>query len=178
MSIWTSRLPFSIVTVSLPSLTVSVRLFLISIGLVVADFRRSWPTLACRCSTTRSKVLSRRGSRLSSEPFLSSKRISLKLSVAALERAARLDAALRLVVGQVVRGHHVGVVDAADDDRLVRVAFQEVDDHFLADPRDVDGAPVLAGPERRRRGPSTSCPRRSCPRGPSGTAPSRGRTCR
>ena len=42
----------------------------------------------------------------------------------------------------------LGVVDAADDDRLVGIAFQEIDDHLLADARNVDRAPLLAGPGR------------------------------
>ena len=70
----------------------------------------------------------------------------MKLPALPPEAAAGLDAALRHVVRQVVRRHLLGVVDAADDDRLVRVAFQEVDDHLLADARDVDHAPLLAGP--------------------------------
>ncbi len=39
-------------------------------------------------------------------------------------------------------------------------------------------APLLAGPACARRGSSRSCSRPSCRAGPSGTAPSRGRTCR
>src|SRR5262245_11063378 len=57
-----------------------------------------------------------------------------------------LDAALGLVPRQTPRGHLVGVVDAADDDRVVRVTLQKVDNHLLADPRDVDHAPLLACP--------------------------------
>ena len=32
------------------------------------------------------------------------------------------------------------MIDTADDNRLVRVAFEEVDDHFLANARDVNAA--------------------------------------
>ena len=76
------------------------------------------------------------------------------MPAAALEAAAALDAALRRVGGQVVGRHLLGVVDAADDDRLVGVAFEEVDDHFLADARDVDHAPLLAGPGRADADPA------------------------
>src|SRR5207248_8648691 len=65
----------------------------------------------------------------------------------ALEAAPALDAALRPAGRQVVGRHHLGVVDAAGDDGLVRVALQEVHDDLLADARDVDDAPVLAGPQ-------------------------------
>src|SRR5262249_12836225 len=63
-------------------------------------------------------------------------------------RGVGLDVALVLLVGQLVSGHLLGVEDAADDDRLVGVAFQETDQHLLADARDVQGAPLLAGPGR------------------------------
>ena len=45
-----------------------------------------------------------------------------------------------------IRGHLVDVVDAADDDGLVRVAFEEIDDYFLTDTRPERRAPALAGP--------------------------------
>ena len=104
--------------------------------------------------------------------------ISLKFAGLPPRLLTALDAALRLVRRQPVGRHRLGVVDAADDDRLVGVAFEEVDDDFLADARDVDDAPLLAGPDASPRGSSTSCRRRSCPGGPSGTAPSPGRICR
>ena len=63
-----------------------------------------------------------------------------------IEAAAGLDTALCLIVRQLVRRHLVGVVHAAHNDGLVRIAFQEIDEHFLADPRDVDHAPVLVRP--------------------------------
>src|SRR5262249_34050463 len=44
--------------------------------------------------------------------------------------------------------------DAADDDRLVRVAFLESDDDLLADARDVDRPPLLAGPVRADADPA------------------------
>src|SRR5262249_9593125 len=58
----------------------------------------------------------------------------------------RLDAALGLVGRKIPRRHLLRVVDATDDDRLVGIAFQEIRDHFLADPGDGGQAPVLAGP--------------------------------
>ena len=70
----------------------------------------------------------------------------VEVLLAPARAAPRFDAALRLVVRQGVRRHLVGVVNAAHDDRVVRVALQEIDDHLLADARDVDPAPGLAGP--------------------------------
>ncbi len=72
----------------------------------------------------------------------------------------------------------LGVVDAAGDDRLVGIALEEVDDHFLADARRGDTRPSPCRPTAATRGSSTSCSRPSCRSDPSGTAPSRGRTCR
>ncbi len=64
------------------------------------------------------------------------------------EAAAALDPGLRLVIGQRVRRHFLRIVNAADDDRLIGIAFEKVDDHFLLDARDVDHAPLLS---RQRR---------------------------
>src|SRR5207237_1680685 len=63
-----------------------------------------------------------------------------------LQAAARLDAALRLVLRQRVGGHHLGVIDTADDDRPIRVAFQEGDHDLLADAGPEEGPPALARP--------------------------------
>src|SRR5438045_8631150 len=59
---------------------------------------------------------------------------------------AAFQAALGLVGGEGVGGSLVAVVDAAGDDGLVGVAFEELDDDLLADARDRDAAPGLAGP--------------------------------
>src|SRR5690554_5250046 len=60
--------------------------------------------------------------------------------------AQALEQAAGLVLGQLV-GHRVGaVVQTAGDQWLVRVAFQKTDQHFHADARDGDAAPVVAGP--------------------------------
>src|SRR5690554_2050264 len=60
--------------------------------------------------------------------------------------AQALEQAAGLVCRQLT-GHRVGaVVQAATDQRLVRVAFQKTDQHFHADARDGDAAPVVAGP--------------------------------
>src|ERR1043165_6183942 len=67
----------------------------------------------------------------------------------AVQAAARFDAALRLVGRQGVGRHLFGIVDAADHDRVVGIALFEIDHHFLADARNVDHAPLLAGPRRR-----------------------------
>src|SRR5690606_22296706 len=49
--------------------------------------------------------------------------------------------------GRQLVGRHVGpVVDPAGDDRAIRIALQELDDHLLADARYVDAAEVGAGP--------------------------------
>src|SRR5262245_24273899 len=74
-------------------------------------------------------------------------------AVAAGRRVA-LDVGQRLEVGQLVERHVLAVVDAADDDRLVRVAFEELDHDLLADARDGDEAPALAGPRMRDAEPA------------------------
>ena len=65
---------------------------------------------------------------------------------AAAQGTVRLDAAARLVGGQFVGWHGVGVVHAADDDRPVRVPFEKGHDHFMTDPRNKYRAPLLARP--------------------------------
>src|SRR6185437_13834819 len=69
-------------------------------------------------------------------------------------RAAALDPALGLVGREVVGGHVVGVVDAAGDDGPVGVPLQEVDDHLLADARDVHRPPLRARPGLRHANPA------------------------
>src|SRR5690554_2972290 len=60
--------------------------------------------------------------------------------------AQAFEQAAGLVLGQLV-GHQVGaVVQAAGDQWLVRVAFEEADQHFHADARGGDAAPMIAGP--------------------------------
>src|SRR4051812_36855640 len=58
--------------------------------------------------------------------------------------AVALEAALGRVLG--VGGRVVFVVDAAGDDRPIRIAFQKIDDDFLVAAGDVHAAPALAGP--------------------------------
>jgi hypothetical protein len=67
---------------------------------------------------------------------------------------AALDAGLGAVRRQVVRRHLLGVVDAPGDQRLVRIALEEGDDHLLADAGNRDDAPVLAGPVLRDANPA------------------------
>ena len=81
-----------------------------------------------------------------SSPFLSSKRISLKLSGAPPFELRVLMPRLRLVRRQVVGRHLLGVVDAAGDDRLVGIALEEVDDDLLADARHRDRRPSSCRP--------------------------------
>ena len=53
------------------------------------------------------------------------------------------------LVGRQVPGRHLhGVVHAPGDQRVVRIAIQEVHHHLLADARDVDAAIVGARPGR------------------------------
>ena len=82
-----------------------------------------------------------------------------------------------LFAGSAYGGICSCVVDAADDDRLVGIAFEEIDDHLLPDARRGDARPSPCPPTAATRAPSTSCSRPSSPPGPSGTAPSPGRTC-
>src|SRR5262249_38113613 len=60
--------------------------------------------------------------------------------------AVGLESTHLLAGGQGEGRHLLGVVDAAQDDGPGRVAFEEIDDHLLADARDVDAPPALAGP--------------------------------
>src|SRR5437588_2634186 len=54
--------------------------------------------------------------------------------------------ALRLLVRLSVSGHHVGVVNAAYDNRLIGIAFQKIDHYLHGDARNEHGAPLLSGP--------------------------------
>src|SRR5262249_37822521 len=65
-----------------------------------------------------------------------------------------LDAGLRGIRRQGVGRHLLGVVDAAGDQRLVRIALEEGDDHLLADAGNRHDAPVLAGPVLRDADPA------------------------
>ena len=58
----------------------------------------------------------------------------------------RFDTALCFLVGQFVRGHFHRVVDAAGDDRIVRVATEKINNNFLTDPRNVNHAPCFTRP--------------------------------
>ena len=53
----------------------------------------------------------------------------------------------RLDCGKTKGGMFVGVIHAADDDRLIRVALFEGDDYFMTDSRPEERAPALAGPD-------------------------------
>ena len=61
--------------------------------------------------------------------------------------AAGLDAAAGHPAGKAVGRSVVAVVDRADDQRPVRVAFEERDDDFVADAGNELRAEALAGPE-------------------------------
>ena len=57
-----------------------------------------------------------------------------------------MKAAPRFISGQAVRRHGFRIPDTADNDRLIRIAFHESNEDLLADPRDLDEPPLLAGP--------------------------------
>src|SRR5262249_12966986 len=78
----------------------------------------------------------------------------VKVVGAAAQAAAAFEAALRLVGGGGVGRHLIGVVNAAHDDRLIRVAFLECDDDLLADTGNVDDPPLFTSPERADADPA------------------------
>src|SRR5215471_19855073 len=82
---------------------------------------------------------------MSSFPLRSSKRSSLKLELPPFSE-------LRLLTPLCVLWS--GILDAANDDRLVWVAFQEVDNHFLPNTRDVYHAPVTSSPRSPHTDPA------------------------
>ena len=65
---------------------------------------------------------------------------------AAARRAVALEQGAGLVGRQFVGRQVLGVVQATTDQRLVRVAFEEVHQHLHADARDGHGAQGVAGP--------------------------------
>src|ERR1051326_2394354 len=65
-----------------------------------------------------------------------------------------LDAAARLVVRQRPGRHRLAVVERADHHRVVGIALQEVDQDLLADARQVEHAPFLAGERLRHAHPA------------------------
>ncbi|MDR8877877.1 hypothetical protein FEP70_05633 [Burkholderia multivorans] len=75
---------------------------------------------------------------------LEADRIGVAVS-AALGRA-RQDPALRRMGRQRPRRHRHRVVDAPRHDRSIGIAVFEIDDHFGADPRNMNAAEVAAGP--------------------------------
>ncbi|KAF1029953.1 MAG: hypothetical protein GAK37_01560 [Pseudomonas sp.] len=77
----------------------------------------------------------------------------LVVATAALGRVA-FDGRACGVFRQWVRWQGVGVVDAAGDQRLVGIAFQEAHDHFLADARGEQAAPAFACPALRHANPA------------------------
>ena len=64
-----------------------------------------------------------------------------------LPGTAALDTALGGFGRQVIWGHVVVVVHPPGYDGMVRIASQELDDHFLPDARNVNAAPLFAGPD-------------------------------
>ena len=74
-------------------------------------------------------------------------------AVAALGRL-RLDGRDGLFLRQRIRRHRVRVVDAAGDQRAIRVALQETHDDFHADARHRHRAPSLARPAVRHAHPA------------------------
>ena len=76
------------------------------------------------------------------------------IRAAAMLRAVRLHGRIFLVLRKFVGRHVVGVVDTTGDDRVVRVATEEIDDHLLTDARHVHPAPVAARPRVRNADPT------------------------
>src|SRR5262249_40462812 len=66
----------------------------------------------------------------------------------------RLDAAQHRAGWEAERRQLLCVVDAAGDDRLIRITLEEGDDDFLRDARRRDRAPALAGPGMRDANPA------------------------
>ena len=58
------------------------------------------------------------------------------------------------MIGQFIGRHLVGIVHATNDDGLVGIAFEEIDDHFLANARDVNHAPLSARPRSPNANPA------------------------
>ncbi|OMP13496.1 hypothetical protein COLO4_01559, partial [Corchorus olitorius] len=93
-------------------------------------------------------------------PVLEADRVGVACAVLhpVAERAALarlgLDARLRGIARQGPGRHVGGVVDAARDDGIVRVAVQEIHDHFLPDARDRDRPEPRARPARRHAHPA------------------------
>src|SRR5262249_46941431 len=68
--------------------------------------------------------------------------------------AVRFDTADDRTARHTERRHLLSVINAAGDDRLIRVAFQEINDDFLADSWNRDSAPALPGPWVRDADPA------------------------
>src|SRR5215831_8338799 len=61
---------------------------------------------------------------------------------------------LRIQSITLIGGHLIGVVHTADNNRLIRIAFQKVDHHLLANAWPEGCAPTLAGPLLRHTTPA------------------------
>src|ERR1035441_9496391 len=132
---------------SLPYSTVWVSSFLIFVT-------RSWRTSRDSSFFT-SDVRSFSAWKLTSSlPILSSNDSMLKLSAPPCGLLRDLIPLIVLSSGSVQGGHHVGVVPPPHDDRSIDVAFHEIHDYFLADPRDVDRSPLRTRPKRGNAHPA------------------------
>ncbi len=74
--------------------------------------------------------------------------------VGAAPHAGRPDAAKLFLVRQLVRRHILLVVDAADDQRLIRIAILESHHHLMTDARPEERAPAFARPKLRHPQPA------------------------
>ena len=100
------------------------------------------------------EVASRRGTRCTRLPFLSSKRSSLALSCRP-PCCVRLLKPLTVACVRQLPGRHVlVVVDRAGDQRPVGIAVEELHHHLVADPRQREHAVALAGPRLRHAHPA------------------------
>ena len=74
--------------------------------------------------------------------------------IGAVRGAASAESALRLILGQRERRLVDGVIDRADDHRAIRIAFQELDHHLVANAGYPLVAPGFAGPGLKHAGPA------------------------
>src|SRR5579875_3387126 len=61
-------------------------------------------------------------------------------------RTAGHESASRAVIRKLIGWHGLRIVNATGDNGPVRVAFEKFHNHFLANPRNPHGSPILARP--------------------------------
>src|SRR5205814_3060308 len=73
---------------------------------------------------------------------------------AAAFAGAALDAALGFVGGETIGHGLISIIDSTRDDGPVGIAFQKLNDHFLANARDMNVAPLFSSPVLRDSDPA------------------------